>query len=77
MAIHECPRCGSPKATSVMLPPAKGSHDARPHPAFRCMVCDTQWADDEQWARVHAEEGAAPQAEQGDVRADQAPETKD
>lgn len=58
MANHTCPRCGSPKATSVMLPPAKGSHETRPHPAFRCMVCDTQWADDEQWAQLHAESGA-------------------
>jgi hypothetical protein len=58
MATHECPRCGSPKATTVMLPPSKDSQDARPHPAFRCMVCDTQWSDDEQWARLHEEHTA-------------------
>ena len=58
MATHECPRCGSPKATTVMLPPSKDSQDARPHPAFRCMVCDTQWSDDEQWTRLHEEHAA-------------------
>lgn len=62
MTNHECPRCGSPKATSVMLPPAKGSHEARPHLAFRCMACDTQWADEEQWARIRAEAGAEESA---------------
>lgn len=55
MATHECPRCGSPKATTVMLPPARDSQDARPHPAFRCMSCDTQWSDEEQWTRLHEE----------------------
>ena len=58
MASHECPRCGSPKATTVMLPPAKGSHDTRPHRAYRCMVCDTQWSDDTEWARLSEEHRA-------------------
>ncbi len=57
MTKHECPRCGSPKATTVMLPPARGSQDTRPHPAFRCMVCDTQWSDEEQWARLRESRG--------------------
>jgi hypothetical protein len=63
MATHECPRCGSPKATTVMLPPAKSSPDARPHPAFRCMVCDTQWADDEQWAQLRESREGDPQGD--------------
>lgn len=62
---HECPRCGSPKATTVMLPPGRGTHEARPHPAFRCMVCDTQWADEEQWARIHSEAAAGRAVEAG------------
>lgn len=56
MANRECPRCGSRKATTVMLPPAKSSTDSRPHPAFRCMSCGTQWSDDEQWAQIHDEQ---------------------
>jgi len=45
-----------------MLPPAKDSQDARPHPAFRCMSCDTQWSDDEQWTRLHEEHRTEPQS---------------
>jgi hypothetical protein len=36
-----------------MLPGTREGKEARPHPAFRCMACDTQWADDEQWKRLH------------------------
>jgi len=66
MTNHVCPRCGSVKATSIMLP-AKGAQDTRPHPAFRCMVCDTQWADDEQWATLHE-----AHADEADARTDEA-----
>lgn len=45
MAKRECPRCGSERATTVMLPSTSGTKASRPHPAFRCMVCDTQWTD--------------------------------
>lgn len=62
MATHVCPECGSTKATTVMLPGAPGSRDARPHPAFRCLVCDTQWTTADQQARAdqHAGGGADP-----------------
>lgn len=61
MQTHECPRCGSTKATTIMLPPGRDSTDHRPHPAFRCLSCDTQWSDEDEWARLHAEtpDGAA------------------
>lgn len=55
MSSRPCPRCGSTRATTVMLPSGKDSTDSRPHPAFRCMSCDTQWSDDEQWTRLHEE----------------------
>ncbi|SDP44217.1 hypothetical protein SAMN04489867_2472 [Pedococcus dokdonensis] len=62
MQKHECPRCGSAKATTIMLPPGKDSTEQRPHPAFRCLACDTQWSDEAEWSRLHAD---AP-AEAGD-----------
>jgi hypothetical protein len=58
MATHVCPECGSAKATTVMLPSATGSKDSRPHPAFRCLVCDTQWTTADQQASGGA--GSAP-----------------
>jgi len=72
MTNHVCPRCGSVKATTIMLP-ARGPQDTRPHPAFRCMGCDTQWADDEQWAKLH--EAHADQAHPDAVQADSDPVT--
>jgi hypothetical protein len=58
MTHRDCPHCGSTRATTIMLPPTRGTHETRPHPAFRCLVCDTQWADDEQWTRLHEGRGA-------------------
>lgn len=46
MKTRTCPRCGGEKATTVMLPAAPGAGGTRPHPAFRCMTCDTQWSED-------------------------------
>lgn len=79
MATHVCPECGSAKATTVMLPSATGSKDSRPHPAFRCLVCDTQWTTADQQASGRADpapaapDGQAPQAPQA-PRAQQAPQ---
>ena len=62
MARRKCPHCGSEKATTVMLPSTAGSHDSRPHPAFRCMTCDAQWTDQDGRARAEGttEEGGQP-----------------
>jgi hypothetical protein len=50
-----------------MLPAAKDSTDSRPHPAFRCMSCDTQWSDDEQWERLHQAADAGHASDAGDA----------
>ena len=56
MAKRECPQCGSERATTVMLPSTAGSTDPRPHPAFRCMVCDTQWTDQDVRRRAESQD---------------------
>ena len=51
-----CPRCGGEKVTTIQLPrhhePSEPSTTQR---AFRCLGCDTQWVDDEQWQQLKDE----------------------
>lgn len=50
------------KATTVMLKGTARTNDSRPHPAFRCLVCDTQWYDQDMRGRAESttDEGGRP-----------------
>jgi transposase-like protein len=50
-----CPNCGSEKLTTVRLPkPAKDGEPPSTQPGWRCLECDAQWSDPEQWRLTHA-----------------------
>ncbi|WP_377644900.1 hypothetical protein [Oryzobacter terrae] len=51
-----CPRCESPKITTVQLPRPHGpAEPPATQRGFRCLGCDTQWVDDDQWRALRDE----------------------
>lgn len=52
--VSSCPACGHRKLTTIALPrPHAPSEEARTRRAFRCLECDAQWADEQQWDDLH------------------------
>ncbi|HMM96636.1 hypothetical protein [Phycicoccus sp.] len=48
-----CPACGATKLTTVHLPRPQDDPAPGTRRALRCLVCDAQWADAEDWQAVH------------------------
>lgn len=50
-----CPSCASEKVTTIQLPRHhEPQEQASTQRAFRCLGCDAQWVDDEQWQQLRS-----------------------
>lgn len=50
-----CPNCESPKVATVKVPkPVPHGQPPATQTAFRCLACDTQWVDRDEWLTKNA-----------------------